>query len=116
MPPQSSMPLSVPPSALRPLVSVYDVPNSKHHPLILPTSWGPEENEGEGEGGSAHCAPQGKGNQLLGNSHRMNLPQFWVKEVGQTGTMARHNTQNGQKCCDHRSPFKNTVHNGCNFP
>ena len=28
-----------------------------------------------------------------GNQHRMKFPQFWVKEVGQTGTMARHNTQ-----------------------
>ena len=28
-----------------------------------------------------------------------NFPRFWVKEVGQTGTTARHNTQNGQKCC-----------------
>ena len=32
------------------------------------------------------------------------------------GTMAKHNTQNGQKCCDHYSPFKTTAHKGCNFP
>ena len=48
---------------------------------------------------------------------------FWVKEVGQTGTMATTlntqtttlNTQNGRKCCDSHSPFKSTVHKGCNF-
>ena len=32
----------------------------------------------------------------------------WVKEAGQTGTMARHNTQNGQKCSANYSPFKST--------
>ena len=32
------------------------------------------------------------------------------------GTIARHNTQNGQKCCDSHSPFKRTVHKGYNFP
>ena len=41
---------------------------------------------------------------------------FWVKEGGQTGAMARHNPQNGQKCCNHHSPFKSTVHNGYRFP
>ena len=30
--------------------------------------------------------------------------------------MARHNTQNGQKCGDNQSPFKSTVHKGNNFP
>ena len=30
--------------------------------------------------------------------------------------MARHNTQNGQKCCDSNSPFKSTVHKGYYFP
>ena len=41
---------------------------------------------------------------------------FWVKEAGQTSTTARHNTQNGQTCYDHHSPFKSTVHKGYNFP
>ena len=43
-------------------------------------------------------------------------PQFRVKKVGQTDSMARHNTQNRQKCCDDRSQFKGTVHKGYNFP
>ena len=30
--------------------------------------------------------------------------------------MARHTTQNGQKCCDHHSSFTSTVHKGCHFP
>ena len=30
--------------------------------------------------------------------------------------MARHNTENGQKCCDDPSPFKSTVHKGYNCP
>ena len=30
--------------------------------------------------------------------------------------MARHITQNGQKCCDNHSPFKRTVHQGYNLP
>ena len=38
--------------------------------------------------------------------------QFWVKEVGRTGTMARQNTQNGLKCCNIHSPIKKTVHKG----
>ena len=37
-----------------------------------------------------------KGNSLWGHEHRINFPQFRVKEVGQTGTIARHNAQNGQ--------------------
>ena len=41
---------------------------------------------------------------------------FWVKEAGQTGTTARHNTQNRQKCCDSHSPFKSKVYKGYNFP
>ena len=32
------------------------------------------------------------------------------------GTMARHNTQNGQNCCDNRSPFKSTGHKGNILP
>ena len=44
------------------------------------------------------------------------FPQFWVKEVGQTGTIVRHKTQNGQKCCHTHSPFKSTVHKGNMFP
>ena len=32
------------------------------------------------------------------------------------GTIARHNTQNGQKCCDNHSSFKSMVHKGNNFP
>ena len=36
--------------------------------------------------------------------------------MGQTGTMARHNTRNGQNCCDSRSPFKSAVHKGYNLP
>ena len=32
-----------------------------------------------------------------GDWHRVNLPQFWVKKVGQTGTMARHITQKRTK-------------------
>ena len=35
---------------------------------------------------------------------------------GQTGTMARHNAQNGQNCCDIHSPFKSTVRKACNAP
>ena len=46
----------------------------------------------------------------------MNFPQFWVQEVGQTGTMARHDTQNVQKCCDSHSPVKSTVHKENHFP
>ena len=42
----------------------------------------------------------------------MTFPQFWVKEVVQTGTMARHGAQSGQKCCDNRSPFKSRAHKG----
>ena len=34
----------------------------------------------------------------------------WVKEGVQTGTMARHNTPNGQKCGDTHSPFRSTGH------
>ena len=30
--------------------------------------------------------------------------------------MARHNTQNGQTCCDNHSTFKNMVHKGNNSP
>ena len=67
-------------------------------------------------GGNASCAPQGKGNELWGDEHRINFPQFWVKEVGQMGTLARHNTQNGQKRCDYHSPFKSMVHKRNNFP
>ena len=37
-------------------------------------------------------------------------------EASQTGTMARHNTQNAQKCCDTHSLFKSTVHKGYNVP
>ena len=66
--------------------------------------------------GTASCAPQGKGNWLRGKSHRIKFPQLWVKEVGQTGTTARHSTQNGQKCSDDHSPFKRTVHKGNNSP
>ena len=55
-------------------------------------------------------APQGKGIWPWDTWHRINSPQLWVKEVGQTGTTAMHNTQNGQKCCDQsKSPFE-TVH------
>ena len=43
---------------------------------------------------------------------RINFPQFWVKEVSPTGTMARHDTQTGQKCRDDRSPFNSTVRKG----
>ena len=32
------------------------------------------------------------------------------------GTMARRNTQNGQKCCDTHSPFKSTIHKGYDRP
>ena len=63
--------------------------------------------------GNASCAPpppQGKGNELCGDQHRINLPPFWVKEVGQTGITARHRTQNGQKCGDGHPPFKSAVH------
>ena len=38
-----------------------------------------------------------------------------VKEVGQTGTIVRHTTQTGQKCCDDRSAFQRTVHKGYHF-
>ena len=50
--------------------------------------------------------PQGKGNWLSVNWQRITFPQVWVKEVVQTGTMARHNTQKRQNCCDTHSPFK----------
>ena len=30
--------------------------------------------------------------------------------------MARHSTQNGQKCCDDHVSFKTTVHKGYNLP
>ena len=71
-------------------------------------SWGRQTPQSWGFG-NASCGP-------WGNSDRINFPQFWVKEVGQMGTMARHNTQNGQKCGDTHSPFKGTVHKGYNFP
>ena len=61
-------------------------------------------------------AQGGAGHSLWNTEHRIDFPHFWVKEVGQTGPMARHNTQNGQQCCDRRSPFKSTVHNGNNVP
>ena len=50
------------------------------------------------------------------NKHRIDFPQFWVKEVGQTGTMARHNTQSAQKYCGDHSPFQSPGHEGYNFP
>ena len=53
---------------------------------------------------------------LSGDEPRIDVPQFRVKEVGQTGTMARHSTQNGQNHCDGHSPFKSTVHKGCDCP
>ena len=59
---------------------------------------------------------KGKGNLLWRNEHRINCTQVWVKEVGQTGTMATHNTPSGQKCCDNHLPFKSTVHKGYNVP
>ena len=77
--------------------------------------WGRER----GDQGTAACATralQGQGNQLWGNELRINFPQFWVKEVGQTGTMARHNTPNGQKCCHNHCPVKSTVHKSNDFP
>ena len=46
----------------------------------------------------------------------MSFPQFWVQAVGQTGTTASHNTQNGQKCCDSHPPFRSTVPKGNKFP
>ena len=39
-----------------------------------------------------------------------------VKEVGQTGTTARHNTQTGRKYCDDHSPLKSPAPRGYNFP
>ena len=38
----------------------------------------------------------------------INFPPFWVKEVGQMGTMARHNTQNRQKVAIITSMFHKT--------
>ena len=68
----------------------------------------------------ASCAPQvrrgGRGIGCGGNGHRINFHRFWVKEVRQTGTMARHKTQTGQKCRDNRSPFKSTVRKGYHCP
>ena len=52
---------------------------------------------------------------VIGNYRISHFPPFWVKEVNQTGTLARHNTQKGQKCCDNHSSFKYTVHKGRNF-
>ena len=74
--------------------------------------------QGRGGSGNASCALQGKGNQLwyFFFWHRINFSQFWVEEVGQTGTLARHSTQNGQKCSNTLSPFKSTVHKGNNSP
>ena len=39
-------------------------------------------------------------------AHGISYRPVWVKEVGQTGTVARHDTPNGHKWCDDRSPFK----------
>ena len=50
--------------------------------------------------GKVSCAlqaPQGRGNELRGNGHRVTFPPFWVNEAGQTGTMAGHNTQKRTK-------------------
>ena len=69
--------------------------------------------------GSPYCAlqaPQGMGNWRKGNEHRVDFPPFWVKEGAQTGTMARHTTRNGQKCCDNRSAFTSTPHEGYRVP
>ena len=66
--------------------------------------------------GGASCAPPGVGDWPWGDEHCIDFPRFRVKEGGQTGTMARHNTSNGQKCCDDRFPFKSTVHKGYIFP
>ena len=45
----------------------------------------------------------GDGHWPWGNWHRIDVPQFLVKAGGQTGAMARHDTQNGQKWCDYHS-------------
>ena len=67
--------------------------------------------------GNASCAPQGKGKGLWGDWHRIRFPQLWVKEVGQTGTMARHNFQTGQQCCHNHTPIQKVrVHEGTNSP
>ena len=39
----------------------------------------------------------------------------FVKEVCQTGTMARHSTQNGPKRCDDHSPFRSVVRKKTDF-
>ena len=68
----------------------------------------------EGNASCAPQAPQGKGK--WGNQYRINFPQFWVQEMGQTGTMARHNTQNGQKCCDNYIPIQKFGSQRAQFP
>ena len=42
--------------------------------------------------------------------HRSKFPQFLGKKVGQTGTMARHNTQNGQNVAITTPPLNSAVH------
>ena len=80
---------------------------------------GPGEDDCIREGTSLGMLParrRGRGMGLWGNVHRINFPQLCVNEVGQTGTTARHNSQNGQKCCHDHSLFKGTVHTRNNFP
>ena len=65
--------------------------------------------------GNASCTPHGKSNLLWVISTASTFLNL-VKEVGQMGTMVRHNTQNRPECCHNCSPYKTMLHKGSNFP